>query len=343
MKISPIAAPSAVPQSADIGMSASPDRLARAKAVMTGQPVPEAQTTDPQVDRAQQSIKRIKMTTQRSTNRYVPPAEPVVETPEAPATTEVAAQGDILETSEPAAQVTEDTELVSPQFAALAKAKRAAQAKEAAIAQRERELAQKEAEMKAAAEKLTRLKSDPLRVLQEEGVTYDQLTESLLSQNQANPGVDELRAELKALKEGIEKSQADRDAQAERQVLGQLRRDVENLIQQGDDFEMVREAGYAPQVVDLIHRVFKQSGEVLDTAQAAAMVEEELLNESLRFANLKKVQSRLATAAPSQQQQPAQQARLTQAKPMKTLTARDGASKPLSARERAIAAFYGKN
>lgn len=341
MKISPVVSQAnAQPQAAEGTGTISADRLERAKAVFQGQDPNTVKGADPQVEKAQSAIKRIKLNTQRSTDRSVADAlaaaapEAVPETPET-------TPSDNLAVSEPQAESTEVTKPLSPQFAALAKAKRAAQAKEAAIAAKEQALAQKEADMKAAFDKLSRLKANPLSVLQEEGVTYDQLTESLLSQNQGNAGIDELKAEIKAMKEGFEKQQAERDQQAERQVLTQIRKDVDRLIATGDEYEMVREAGYAPKVVELMQRVFKETGELLSTDEAAQLVENELVEESLRFAKLNKIRSKL-TPAEQAQQQAAQPARTQNQKVMKTLTSRDGASAPMTARERAIAAFYGR-
>lgn len=346
MKISPVAGPAnAEPNTAELGQTVNVDRIARAKAAFAGQdPNSVTPSADPQIERAQNAIKRIKLNTQRSTNRSVDAVLAASEV-EAVANTDAetleSTPSDSLAASEPTADATEATKPLSPQFAALAKAKRAAQAKEAAILAKEQAFAQKEADMKAAFDKLARLKANPLSVLQEEGVTYDQLTESLLSQNQGTAGIDELKAEIKAMKEGFERQQAERDQQVERQVMTQIRKDVDQLISQGDDYEMVREAGYGPKVVELMQRVFKETGELLDTAEAAQLVENELIEESLRFAKLNKIRSRLTTQEQTQLQA-AQQARAPAQKVTRTLTSRDGASAPMSARERAIAAFYGK-
>lgn len=339
MKITPMAAPNtAAPQSSEVntGRSVSPDRYARAVAAITGEtPVISQQETSS--NHQKPSIKTIRMITQRSVNRdgfsssSLPTQIASEETPK----TDL----DILATNEQAPEATEATQPMSPQFAALAKAKRAAQAKEAAIQAREQALAQQEADMKLALDKLTRLKANPMRVLEEEGITYDQLTESILNQNQINPDVAALKQELQAMREEFAQQQQQRDQVSREQALRMIRKDVDSLVSQGDDFETVREAGYAPKVVELIERWYNETGDVLDTTQAASMVENELLEEAMRFAKLKKVQSRLAPATPPQQ--PAQQQ--TGSKPiLKTLTSRTGASAPMSARERAIAAFYGK-
>lgn len=342
MKITPMAATSnAAPQSNEMntGRSASPERYARAVAAITGE-APQVPAQEMSQDKP--SIQRIKMITQRSVNRYgnfTPEVKEQNLSNSLPTESLSNESSDILANHEQATEATEATKPLSPHFAALAKAKRAAQAKEAAIQAREQALAQQEADMKSAMDKLARLKANPMRVLEEEGITYDQLTESILNQNQINPDVAALKQELQAMREEFAKQQQQRDQVSREQALRMIRKDVDSLVSQGEDFETVREAGYAPKVVELIERWYNETGDVLDTSEAARMVENELLEEATRFARLKKVQSRLTPATPPQQ--PAQQQ--TGSKPiLKTLTSRTGASAPLSARERAIAAFYGK-
>lgn len=340
MKITPIAmSGEATSMNLDEGKSAGQDRLARAKALLSGEVAPESGTqVDHQVDRAQASIRKIKMRTQGTPSRYQPieaaPPAPGVET--APAETDTLAQG------EPTLEASEATKPLSPQFAALAKEKRALQAMK-------RELeAQKAAQtqpgtMKALEDYRARLKTEALRVLQEEGVTYDQLTEQILASGQDNsPAFSRLEAEIKALKEGLEnqtKSMTQRDQDSEKQALALMTRDADKLVAQGDDYEMVREAGYTPKAIELIHRVYKQSGEIMDVAEALTLIENELLEDSLKFARLKKVQSRLTPAAPA----PAAKPSAPNTQTMRTLTNRDGRSAiSLSKRERAIAVMEGR-
>lgn len=352
MNIKPVAAGAARSVNPNEGRSASLDRVAAAKAVALGQtPAPgdRGPAPDPQVERAEQSIKRIKMRTQRSVHRHGSP-ELVQEATQTPPGAGVSAaeptnsaQSDIVASTEPTEPPSDDNKPLSPQFAALAKGKRAL------------ELAQKEfTAQKAAyeAEKATQstdfvskadIKSNALKVLLDNGVTYDQLTEQILASNQETADLSALKAELKALKEGFEsqnKSVSDKEAATEAQVKADIRRNVDRLIAQGDDYEMVREAGYAPKVVDLIDRVWKKEGVLLDEAEAASTIEKELLEESLKFARLSKVQKQLnpvpTPKAPVQTDRPG-------TKIMRTLTNRDGASSvSMSRKERAIAAMEGR-
>lgn len=343
MKVSPVA--SAVPQSVNPneGRSVAPDRLARAKAIATGQE-PAAAVADSQVERAQASIKRIRLKTQQSPDRHtrleeVAPAT----TPDAPAPTEAPAT-DTLATTEQAEPTSEASKPLSPQFAALARQKREIQLERQKLEADKAALTTSAPDLKEYVSKAD-IKANALKVLLAEGVTYDQLTEQILAEGQGGGAeLEVLRSEIKALKEGLDnqtKSLTDRDAQQETQALAVIKRDVEALVAQGDDFEMIREAGYAPKVVELIHRIYKETGEILDNTEAATLIEKELLEESLKFAKIKKVQSSLNPAQPKAPQTVQQDRPGT--KTMRTLTNRDGVSSTsMSKRERAIAAMEGR-
>jgi len=336
MKVSPLAQGTGVPAASDssLGRTADPAKLERAKAIAQGQSV-EA-LPDAQAERVQQNIKKIKMKTQVSQNRheFTEPEMPQVE------------ESPIVDTNEQA-PVVEETKPLSPQFAALAKAKRALQVKE-------RELAQREEALKSAPageDWKANLKANPLSVLQDAGVTYEQLTEAILNSQNAPIDPNKLRSELKEeLKKELLNEFGTRDQQAEQQVLSEMKREVLGLTSEGDDYQAIREAKAEQQVVNLVHRVWQKGwpdkgyppGYVMDVTEAAQYVEDQLIEEALPFAKLKKVQSRLTPAEEAEQavQNPAVPKPNT--KIMRTLTNRDNASPTgMDRRSRAIAAMLG--
>lgn len=225
--------------------------------------------------------------------------------------------------------VVEETQPISPQLAALARQRRALQVKE-------RELLDKEKALEARSQggdviPKARLKSETLKVLQEAGVTYDDLTTAILA-SQGNPEMEALRAELHALKEGVDKRFSDEKTQAEQQVLAEMRSEATRLANNGDDFELVRESGSVPDVMRLIELTYRESGEVLEVSEAMKLVEDELMARNQKLLQLKKMQGLVNPQAPA-----APQAR----QGMRTLSNKHTASVPSSAKERALAAFYG--
>jgi hypothetical protein len=341
MKVSPLAQGTGVPAASDTteGRSASQDRLSRAKQVAEGKtPQERTKINDAQVDRAEQSIKKIKMRTQRSVYRELPQEDeqlldPATLSPE---------QSNISDTVEQAASVTEEIKPIGPQFAAIAKAKRALQVKEREIQAREEALKSNPGTTPGGIS-IESVKANPLSVLREAGVTNDQLTEAILAEADSHhPKFDKYDAELNALREEIKnqnKSLSERDEHQKRQVLAQMERDAAQIVAQGDEYEMVREKKAIKSVIKLIDREYTENGNVLDVDEALGLVENALLEEALEYARIKKVQSKLT---PAQPQQPQPQNTNSNVRVMRTLTNRDGASVPSSSRERAIAAFWGK-
>jgi tRNA splicing endonuclease len=220
------------------------------------------------------------------------------------------------------------TQPIDPQIARIAKERRALQIRQKELLVREQALANAPKEGMI---ELSRLKSDPLNVLLENGVTYDQLAQAVMS-NQQNNEVHKLKAEIEALRQGVDQKFVEKDALAERQVLAEMRREADHLSR-SDAFELVRETRSVPTVVKLIERTWRERKEVLDVPEAMKLVEDELFKDAQRVAKVKKMQSLYPQAAlQTQQRQP---------QGMRTLTNRDTASVPMGRKARALAAYYG--
>lgn len=326
MKITPLSSgglPGTDLGSVHVGRTASPEKMERAKRIAQGISLSESDTpTEFNTKPKPQELRHITMKTNRSPDRPIAQeevAEPIQES--------------ATETPSEISPVIEDTKPLSPQFAELAKQRRALQVKEKEIADREKALATQPTPN--GVEELTaRLKSQPLSVLQEFGVTYDKLTEDLLAgQSGFNPEIQALKAELKAIKEGVDKTFSDKEAHAEQQVLAEIQREVEQRVLVGDDFEMIRVTGSQSEVKELIRRTFHEKGEYLSTEEAMRLIEEDLINETLKTASTNKVRSRLTPPPTPPQQQPTKQIR--------TLTNRDTAKPVMDRRSRALAAALG--
>lgn len=232
--------------------------------------------------------------------------------------------------SSPTEAVVEATQPLSPQLALLAKQRRALQQQQKELKRQQDLLSQ---QTSRASIDIDRLKAEPLSVLLENGVTYDQLTEAVLA-NQSNSEIGVLRQELESLKQGIDQKFLDKEADAEKQVLSEMRREAE-ILSQSDDYELVRETRSIPKVIELIERTYRSTGEVLSVHEALKSVEDYLLEDVKKLTGLKKLQSQfspVAEATPEpQQRQPI----------MRTLMNKDTAQISLGRKARAMAAFYG--
>lgn len=261
-------------------------------------------------------------------------------------------------TSEAPAETKPKEDPLSTQYALLARKERAlrakVQAQETAIKAREAAFAEREAAIKAKEAEYTsnyipksRIKADPLAVLTEEGVSYDELTNAILNpQAKQDPRIlaeiEKLRAEVKDSREQQIKAKeeyAAQQKQAYNQAVNQIRKDVTQLVQSDPSFEMIKETKSVSDVVELIEKTYNEDGILLTAEEAAAEVEEYLATQAIRLAKINKIRSKLQEVQkPTQPPEPAKQSQPG----MKTLTNSVNASKPTSARERAIAAFKGE-
>lgn len=339
MKISPMAAgsggtPGQTLSSVDVGRTANPMKMERARAIARGETLPDLPPE--QVEQPRPDARRLRMKTNFSTNRDFPEpqAEGGMVAASTPATAapsahpEGSTESSTPDTAEPGA--VEVTQPLSPQFAALAKQKRALQLERAEFEK------QKAAQVQGVSPEdfAAKLKADPLGVLQEHGVTYDALTEAILSdKQQINPEILSLKQKLADLEKGIESKFQSNESRQEEAALTEMLYEAEALAKEGENFEMIRSEDAYDQVLRLIHKTYKDTGRVLDVTQAMETVENQLMARAEKLASINKVRNKIAPPSPTPAQ-PAQRG-------MRTLTARDTASPVTDRRARAIAAAMG--
>lgn len=320
MKISPVQGTPTIPQPSNSGVS--PEKLERLKAIASGQaPKEEEQEVIPQ--KSPVSTQKIVMQTNKTPEQGL--AQAIVDAG-SDASDKVVAENAVSDTGVQTTSA-EAVQPISPQLAALAKAKRALQVKE-------RELAEKEKALNADngwAEREKRIKSgQALSVLQELGVTYDQLTNEILGK-QANGNVDALNSKIASLEKSIDEKLAAKDTAQEQAVFDHMKRNVDKLTFSSDEYKFIRESKSQDDVLELIRRTWKDSGEVLDEEEAMKLIETELREDARRYV---KLISELEPTTPAPVQ-PAPQG-------IKTLTNKDSARPNASRRQRAIAAMLGQ-
>jgi hypothetical protein len=243
----------------------------------------------------------------------------------------------------------EDTDL-KPRFAELAR-------KEQTIRSVAMQLKQKEADLKANFISKADLTKDLVGTLLSAGISQEVLN-SLVAPaapkaDAPSPEIEALKAEIEALKKGKEDDQKS----AYDGAIKQLKRDAEKLVESDPEFATIKASKRADTVVELIEKNFKATGEIWTVAEAAKLIEEELRSEFAEYAKLDTVKKKLAPpteaeAPASEPTKPQEQrlkksgmpAKVTPRTPVQSnLTHKLNSNRPLTARERAIAAFHGKN
>lgn len=264
------------------------------------------------------------------------------------------------------AEPTKEEQALSRQFAQLARQEKALRAKaqqqEQAIKAREQALAQREADLNSKSQIDTTkyisrdsFKNDPLAVLAETGISYEELTQQILSQQPVDPRlqntINQLKQEIQSLKsesENTKKSYAEQQDQAYQAAVKQIEMDVKSMVSADPiTFEAINKTGTHGEVVKLITETYKKDGILLTNEEAAQQVEDYLVEENYKMATkIDKIKNKIQASRPNVSEKSAQalaeQAVQKQQQPMKTLTNATGSTRKLSGRERAILAFKGE-
>ena len=301
-------------------------------------PTPDATLKAP----LESMIKKIKMKTLATPGRQLSPeaVNPALEAQEV--ITEP--KNDKVDLIEPTREATEVTKPISPEVAALIKKQRALQLKEQELLAKEKELGGLKDGKMSFDEYRARIKARPLDVLQEEGVTYDQLTEQLLAGTNPTAAIEALEAKIKSQDTEIDKKfqayEARKQAQDEEAALTEMLYQAEDLAKDGDTYELIRSQDAFKDVLSLIRNTYHKTGRILDVSEAMNRVENQILEKAVKIAQAKKVQSKLLPTTPPQQQAVSQDR--PGVRPIRTLTNRDGSTAKMSRYERAIAAFENR-
>ncbi len=275
------------------------------------------------------------------------------------------------EVVEAAAPAKAPEEPLSSQYAQLARKEKALRSQAQQVKAQNDALAAREAAIKAKESELNgdsyikkdRISTETLKVLEEAGLSYEQITQMMLNgpsqeaQQQASM-ISKLEAKIAALEEGQNKTTKnfeDSQKNAYTQAVNQIRNEAKRAVYTNPEYETIKETNSVNDVVDLITQTFENGldeahpkGTLLTVDEAAVMVEEHLAEEAFKLTNLSKIKKRLAAATvatvpsttsgkladkTSGEKQPAT---------MKTLTNRDGTARKLSASERAVLVFRGE-
>ncbi len=224
-------------------------------------------------------------------------------------------------------------------------------AKEAQLAAREAALAAKDSEYGTKYVSKDRFKQDPLSVLADAGISYEDLTNQLLTQVPTDPRVNahisRLEAKIQELEgktQAFETNSAKAQADSYQAAVKQIERDVTSLVKdEGDTYEAVAKTpGAIKEVVRLIEKVYQKDGVILSIEEAAQEIENELMDRSIKtYTQIEKIKKRLAESSTKAEQEKTAQTKQTQT-PMKTLTNTTASTRQLSAKERALLAFRGE-
>lgn len=253
-------------------------------------------------------------------------------------------------------------ESLAPRFAALARQQKLIRREQQALMAREAAIKAQKAEYETNYIPRAKLKENLLEVAIQEGYSYDQIAELLLKQTEpASPQLTQMQAEMAKMRQAQEeatKKWQDAEAFKEQQAEKQITMEAKLLIDSDPEYETIKSDPHgAEAVVLLIKKTLEAGGGFLSVEEAARRVEEHLLDEAVKKANLKKVRAKLfpesvAPANPGMKTHPSTQAQLSpqrapQQQIIRTLTNAASSSPsrsmtPQEKRQRAVLAFMGQ-
>lgn len=223
------------------------------------------------------------------------PVETAPEAETTPQPVEVEAQA----TSEPEKEK-EDPKFAR-RFAALSRQEKQilAKAKEVEEKAKEIETARQEAERARAVMQLA--KENPMKFLEETGISYQELTELMLASEKTpeDKKFDELRKEIEDLKlakekEAEELEKAKTQAQIERvtQAIEDYKVQCKKTVQENPDkYELILAHGREDDVFNIVEQYFIENEQVLDFDIAADYLEQLLFEEAQKLIKTKKLAS----------------------------------------------------
>lgn len=261
----------------------------------------------------------------------------------------VPTEGQTHTDEKPLAAETPKEDQLSPKYAEIARREKWLRAQRQEVEREKQALKAKESELQTGylskADLKAKLSQDLMGFLTENGIQNDQLLN--LALNGSQPQNQELMAlknevtELKALLQQTQKQTEESKNTAYEQAVKDIRREAQLLVDSDERFETIKGSNSLDSVVELITETHAKEGILLSVEEAAQEIENYLVEEFAKYANLNKVKAKVAPAVEAKPQAPEKTI------PTKTLTNAHVAQTPTRTNDkeriqRAILAFKGQ-
>jgi len=195
------------------------------------------------------------------------------------------------------------------------------------------------------------LKSNPLAAFQEAGMTPEDIMNLALNPPDARDlKIQQLESRLEQFLGKFEQMNTDSQKQTQdsyQKALDTIRKQTAKLVEdsgEAEDYEMIKAMGDdgISAVVAKIEENFKETGLQMSVEEAAKAIEQDFLERTLAIAQKNKIKSKLLESQTQQDPKQTPQGKAPQGLQTLTHTNTQPSSKPMSARDRAIAAFKGE-
>ena len=233
-----------------------------------------------------------------------------------------------VEESLEAAKEPEKNDDFSRKFAALSRREKEIREKETEYGKRIAELEErfnsvnKEPEPEPELPFEYRLKKDPLRALEDMGLSYDKLTELALNDGKLTPEMqmklmrEELEGDYKKKFDDLENRLLEKEKSDEQRRYDDIQRGFKNEINEYVDsnlekYELIKANEANELVYDVIEEHYNDSGRILDIEEAAQAVENYLEEEAEKLLKLGKLRSKFNLKDDVEQEESPRQSQVT--------------------------------
>ena len=167
-----------------------------------------------------------------------------------------------------------------------------------------------------------RLKKDPLRALEDMGLSYDKLTELALNDGKLTPEMqmrlmrEELEGDYKKKFEELENRLLEKEKSDEQRRYDDIQRGFQNEIEDfvesnSDKYELIKANEANDIIYDVIEEHYNDTGRILDIEEAAEAVENYLEEEAEKIFRLGKFRSKFGIENDFEQEESPRQSQVT--------------------------------
>ena len=179
----------------------------------------------------------------------------------------------------PSLERVRERQLQAQRFQALTQRERNLQQKEAALREREARYGKFDTLFEGGAEK-----PDPMKILTTFGYDYNDVTRAALTQqpsDQPSGRVQEIASKLSEVEKRLQEREQNERVSEQQQLLDKQYLDIQTAVEAAgeDKYPLVKAGAHWPVILDVASTVYNQSQRVLSWDEAAALVEDQLVDE----------------------------------------------------------------
>ena len=167
-----------------------------------------------------------------------------------------------------------------------------------------------------------RLKKDPLRALEDMGLSYDKLTELALNDGKLTPEMqmrlmrEELEGDYRKKFEELENRLIEKEKSDEQRRYDDIQRGFQNEIEDfvesnADRYELIKANEANDIIYDVIEEHYNETGRILDIEEAAEAVENYLEEEAEKLLSLGKLRSKFGIENDFEREESPRQSQVT--------------------------------